>query len=105
MNRHSIATTVARIVIGIAVIYVLLCAVSLLLIAATGAGWLGLEPDPFVAIYAVALALPWVFFVPEMTILGSYAGVAAILLGMLINLALLLGLGRWLGRRGRFAEP
>jgi len=91
----------ARFIVSAAIIYALLCTLSLLLIPATGGGWLGLQPDAFVAIYAVALSLPWVMILPDMAILGSYSAIATILVGMVANLALLLGLGRWLGRTHR----
>jgi len=104
MNMRSLRTVGAWLILGIAGVYVLLCVLSLLLILGTGQGWFGLEPDAFVAIYAVALAVPWVFFIPDITILGSYAGLAAILLSMLANLALLLWLARLVRGARRVTE-
>ena len=102
MNVPSFRKAVVWLLAGITVLYVLLCIASLLLIPLTGMGWM--EPDAFIAIYAVALAMPWIFVLPDMAILGSYSGLAMILLGMLANLAILLGLARWIGRRERLVE-
>lgn len=86
---------------GTIVIYVLACVISLLLVLATARSWFGLEPDPFVAIYAVTLSLPWVLLMPDLELFGAFNGAATLILGMLINLALLLGLVHLLGLRVR----
>ena len=86
---------------GAVVIYALACVISLLLILATARSWFGLEPDPFVAIYAVTLSLPWVLLMPDLELFGAFNGVAELMSGMLVNLALLLGLVHLLGLRVR----
>ena len=101
MSHRRLMAIGTRLLRGLAVIYLLLCVVALLLILATARGWFGLEPDPFVAIYAVALSLPWVLLIPDMEMLGSLSGAVTLILGMLINLAILLGLARFLSRWAR----
>ncbi len=101
MNPRPLMITGMRLLRGAAVIYVFVCLAALLLILAAARSWFGLEPDPFVAIYAVALSLPWVLLIPDLDMLGGIKGAATLILGMLINLALLLGLVHLLGRWAR----
>jgi hypothetical protein len=75
-------------------VYLVLCVLALGLIPATGAGLL--EPNPFVALYAVLLGLPWSLLFAWLTPgdAGVAVSMALIAIGMAVNLALL----RWLCR-------
>lgn len=70
---------------------------SLLAILVFAKGWLGLEPDPFVAVFAIVLASPW-----GLPLLGMLPGdspwLAGILLAACMSFNLLLGIWllRWL---------
>lgn len=79
--------------------YLVGCLAALALIPATGAGLFGLVPDPFVALYAVVLGLPWSYL--SLWLAPGEPGVARamalIAAGMALNLAALL----WLCRRRR----
>ena len=77
-------------------VYLALCVLALGLIPATGAGLLA--PNPFVALYAVLLGLPWSLLSAWLTPAGAgvAVNVALIAIGMAVNLAVL----RWLCRRG-----
>jgi hypothetical protein len=87
--------------IGVAVfwLYLIACVLALALVPATGAGLFGIEPNPFAALYAVVLGLPWSFLSMSLTSgdLGVAASMALIAGGMAINLALLRMLCRRLG--------
>jgi hypothetical protein len=79
-------------------LYLVACLVTLALVPATGAGFL--PPNPFVALPAVVLGLPWsplaTALAPEA--LGVAGNMALIAAGMALNLALLRLLCRRLGR-------
>jgi hypothetical protein len=86
---------VCTVVVGI---YVVACALAIAIVPATGAGLFGLDLNPFVALFAAVLGLPWSFlssFLPGD--LGVGASLALIAAGMAINVALL----RRLCRRAR----
>ncbi len=77
--------------------YLASCVLALAVIPATGAGLFGLEPNAFVALYAIVLGVPWSFLSMELTSgeLGVAGSMALIAVGMVVNWA---GL-RWLCRR------
>jgi hypothetical protein len=67
-------------------------------VPATGAGLFGLDPNPFVALFAVVLGLPWSMISSALAgDLGVGVNLALIAVGMAINVALL----RRLCRRAR----
>jgi hypothetical protein len=79
-------------------LYVVACALALMLVPATGAGLFGLDPNPFVALFAVVLGLPWSMISSALAgDLGVGVRLALIAVGMAINVALL----RRLCRRAR----
>ncbi len=81
-------------------VYQALCAISLLFIALSTTGALGIESDPLAAVFAVILALPWSLFLDQ---LGGDGGnvalnLALLAVGMMVNAVLLLALCRLAGR-------
>ena len=76
-------------------LYAAVCAVALWFIPASVHGWMGVEPDPLSAVYAMLLALPWTFllrFVPDA---GPWAAAALLAGCMALNVWLLWRLLRW----------
>ncbi len=84
-------------------LYLIACGLALGLIPATGAGLFGIEPDPFVALYAVVLGVPWSFLFLRLVsdTVGLAGSMALIAVGMAINVTLLRLLCRRIGRAGR----
>jgi hypothetical protein len=86
----------------IAAVYAILCLISLALIPISAMGLFGVEEDPVSAVFAVILALPWSHWLGD---LGGGSVMRAFMLlagGMVLNLAIIAGLGRFLkARRGR----
>lgn len=87
--RGPLATVrVARI---IAVVYGVLCAVSLALFAIGTFGWFGTEPGPLAAVFAILASMPWslafsALHSPEVVLAGMLAA-------MLLNIMLILAIG------------
>ncbi|KJS09271.1 MAG: hypothetical protein VR78_16400 [Hoeflea sp. BRH_c9] len=78
-----------------------LAAVASLALAIVGVtGLFGLEPDPFAAIFAILLAMPW-FFLLDSSAGGHPEFWSFVLMsaGMVLNFLILLSLRWWL-RRG-----
>jgi hypothetical protein len=80
----------------IARIYVLICLGSLALFAIGTFGWFGVEPDPISAAFAILAAMPWslafsALYSPAVTLAGLLAA-------MLLNVLLILAIGRVLSR-------
>jgi len=88
---------VTRILLGI---YVALGALSLFLIPVSVYGWFGAEKDPIGAAYAIILAMPWSLFLGQLESNSSsvWLNVAAMACGMLLNIAIIIILGRFLSR-------
>ena len=59
---------------AVAWLYLAACLLALAVIPATGAGLFGLEPNAFVALYAVILGMPWSFL--SMAVTSGELGVA-----------------------------
>ena len=77
-------------------VYLIACVLALALIPATAYGLF--EPNPFVALYAVVLGVPWSFLSAWLAgDVGVSVSMALIALGMAINVALLRSLCRRLG--------
>lgn len=85
----------------VAGLYILLCAGALLLVPASAYGWLGVEPDPLSGVFAFVLALPWVMLATALTAPPMWLTLAIMVLGMAINVAIILAIGRWLARAKR----
>ncbi|MBC7281169.1 hypothetical protein [Hoeflea sp.] len=67
-------------------------------------GLLGLEPDPFAAIFAIMLAMPWYFLLDSVHGRHTeYWGFVLLLAGIVLNLGILLGLRGWIRRGLRVA--
>lgn len=73
-----------------AALYVLLCVLAW--------GLVPLGDDGLSGIYVILLALPWSMALPLVDGLPVVAGWGLLVLGMAVNLALILGLGRLLER-------
>ncbi len=85
-----------RLCMAVVWLYLIACVLALALIPATGYGLFGIEPNPFVALYAVVLGVPWSFLSAWLTgDVGVAGSMALIALGMAVNVALL----RFLCRR------
>ena len=80
-----------KVAVAIAILYAMLCICALLLALPATQDLIGMERDPLGGIFAVLLAMPWVLLFGR---LGDAAGVVAIILAMLLNLAIILGIGR-----------
>ncbi len=81
-------------------LYLVACLLALAWIPATGYGLLGIEPNPFAALAAVLLALPWSVLSASLSgDVGTAGSMALIAVGMAINAALLGLLCRLLPRR------
>ncbi len=72
-------------------VYVIGSVLALALIPATGVGLFGIGPNPFAALYAVVLGLPWSFLSMRVTSgdLGVAANMVLIALGMTLNAVLI----------------
>ena len=70
-----------RLCMAVVWLYLIACVLALALIPATGYGLFGIEPNPFVALYAVVLGVPWSFLSAWLTgdvgVAGSMALIAA----------------------------
>lgn len=78
-----------------------LAALASLTLAIVGVtGLFGFEPDPFAAIFAMLLAMPW-FFLLDSSAGGhpEFRSFVLLLAGIVLNFLILLGLRWWL-RRG-----
>ena len=87
------------------VLYAALCVVALWFIPASVHGWMGVEPDPLSAVFAMLLALPWTFllrFVPDA---GPWAAAALLATCMALNVWLLWRLQRWRERSRTSSQP
>lgn len=85
-----------RVCSGAVWIYAGLCVLALAYVPVVGASLF--EPNAFAAIFAVAFGLPWSLLTPHLFgDAGVAAGLAAIGVGMAVNVAILL----WLCRRLR----
>jgi hypothetical protein len=89
---------IARLLI---VLYAALCVVALWFIPASVYGWMGVEPDPLSAVFAMVLALPWTFLLRLVPDGGPWAAAALLAAGMAINVWLLWRLQRWWERSRR----
>ena len=95
----------ARILSVIIWIFGLAALVSLAFAIVGTRGLFGAEPDPFAAIFAILLSMPWFFLLDYSA--GANAevwGFALMLVGIGLNLAILLAL-RGVLRRGLRASP
>ncbi len=88
---------IRRICLAVGWLYLVACLLALGLVPATGAGLLA--PNPFVALYAVVLGLPWSLLSLWLGSgeIGVAAGMALIAAGMAVNLVAL----RYVCRRFR----
>ena len=88
---------ICRIVVRV---YQALCALSLLFIALSTTGALGIESDPLAAVFAIVLALPWSLFLDQVAGDGGNVALNLALLagGMVVNAVLFLALCRLAGR-------
>ena len=84
--------------IGISALYVLLCIGAFLLIPASSHGWLGVADDPLSGVFVLLLALPWTLLLPHLGDPGIVGAIAVIVAGMMLNVAIVLGVGRWASR-------
>lgn len=89
---------IARLLI---VLYAALCVVALWFIPASVYGWMGVEPDPLSAVFAMVLALPWTFLLRLVPDFGPWAAAALLAACMAINVWLLWRLQRWWERSRR----
>ena len=87
---------IARLLI---VLYAALCVVALWFIPASVHGWLGVEPDPLSAVFAMFLALPWTFLLRLVPEAGPWGATALLASGMAMNVWLLWGVQGWYRRR------
>jgi len=87
--------------IGISIIYVVLCLGAFLLIPASSHGWLGVADDPLSGVFVLLLALPWTLLLSHMGDPGPVGAVAVIVAGIIINVAIVLAVGRWASRPKR----
>lgn len=84
--------TIARLLI---VLYAAVCVVALWFIPASVHGWLGVEPDPLSAVFAMLLALPWTLLLRLAPEAGPWGATALLASGMAMNVWLLWGLQGW----------
>ncbi len=77
------------------VLYAALCVVALWFIPASVYGWLGTEPDPLSAVFALLLAIPWTFLLRLAPEAGPWPSAALLAAGMAMNIWLLWRLQRW----------
>ena len=85
-----------RVVRVLMALYAALCVVALWFIPASVHGWLGIEPDPLAAVFALLLALPWSLLLRLAGDPGPWLATALLAAGMALNLWLLWRLqNRW----------
>jgi hypothetical protein len=88
-----------RVVRVLMALYAALCVVALWFIPASVHGWLGVEPDPLAAVFALLLALPWSLLLRLAGDPGPWLATALLAAGMALNLWLLWRLqSRWRSR-------
>jgi hypothetical protein len=86
------------------VLYAALCVVALWFIPASVYGWLGVEPDPLSAVFAVLLAMPWTFLLRVVPDAGPWPATMLLAAGMAMNVWLLWRLQRWWQHRHARAQ-
>ena len=85
-----------RVIRVLMALYAALCMVALWFIPASVHGWLGVEPDPLAAVFALLLALPWSLLLRLVGDPGPWLATALLAAGMVLNLWLLWRLqNRW----------
>ena len=77
------------------VLYAVLCMVALWFIPASVYGWLGVEPDPLSAVFALLLAIPWTLLLRLAPETGPWPSALLLAAGMAMNVWLLWRLQRW----------
>ncbi|AKI01275.1 hypothetical protein IMCC20628_02577 [Hoeflea sp. IMCC20628] len=100
MSGGAIRGGLARVLTVIIWGFALAAAASFALAIVGVLGLAGFEPDPFSAIFAMLLAMPWFFLVdPVSTGAAEVWSFALLLAGIILNFCILLALRWWL-RRG-----
>ena len=80
-------------------IYAVACLISLVLIAVSSLGLFGMDEDPLSAVFAVMLAWPWSAWMTGFESGSPVAGMAVLAGGMILNLAIIFGVARFLRSR------
>ena len=100
MSAGAIRGGVARVLTVIIWIYALAAVTSFAFAVVGVLGLAGFEPDPFAAIFAMLLAMPWFFLVDTVSTGAPEVWSFALLLaGIMLNVCILVALRWWL-RRG-----
>lgn len=84
---------------ALAALYALLCLIALLLIPASAHGWFGIAEDPLSGVFAILLALPWSAALGHLPAMGTAATIAVLLAAMILNIAILLAIGKLATRK------
>ena len=80
-------------------IYGIAAVLSLLVIPIGAKGWLGMQPDPLVAVFAIVLALPWSLLLQALPGDSPWLAGACLAGGMAFNVLLGHWVLRWWRRR------
>jgi hypothetical protein len=83
---------------AVCTVYAALCSAVLVTIAAGAVGWLGLAYG-WAGALAELLGMPWSLLVAQMSDPGAVGKVVLVATAMVLNLAIIFSVGRWLANR------
>ena len=83
---------------AVCTVYAAVCFAVLVAIAAGALGWLGLAHG-WAAALAEVLGMPWSLLVAQMSDPGAVGKVVLVAAAMVLNLAIIFSVGRWLASR------
>jgi hypothetical protein len=87
-----------RVTRAVCAVYAAVCFAVLVAIAAGALGWLGLSQG-WAAALAELLSMPWSLLVAQMSDPGAVGKVVLGAAAMVLNLAIIFSVGRWLANR------